>query len=337
MAEFGRASSLDRLVEAVRESRSHKPWRERVAELRPFTDFERTLWEEGVGGEMQVRFPYQPVFTRDAIIGYYTGSSGCRLMFDRRGNVVFAAEVGLESPLLDPIDLLPAGKIAGVVSRGVRPATRALGKAGRATGSALCRNLRSASTMASEMVSIGARRIHPSGLVRKAVDKMKATAAKLRTLKPATTTDDVFREISEELGLDVAQVTTKWHFPGSWSKVKDLAYRAIFGVDNLPFNSPGKVKVSVHHIVEKWAGGKHSTDNLVPLLQRVHAKVSGIYSRNIVISGERIPLRKWMVETLSPEERRGVGYKILFECITKTDDAELKVLMKQTPMFRELL
>ena len=53
------------------------------------------------------------------IIGYNVGTGSVTLLTDREGHIVLGDEGGLETPLLDPLDLLPTPGTAGKVATGI--------------------------------------------------------------------------------------------------------------------------------------------------------------------------------------------------------------------------
>jgi hypothetical protein len=92
--------------------------------------------------------------------------------------------------------------------------------------------------------------------------------------------DDDWTAINEELGLTSQTPRTNWTLPGTWKQVKPEAYRLIFGSQTLPsINRPGQVQMTLGHVVEKSTGGANALDNLMPQLNEVNVRLSGIYAR----------------------------------------------------------
>ena len=92
--------------------------------------------------------------------------------------------------------------------------------------------------------------------------------------------DDDWSAVGKELGATAPTPRTAWNLPGGWRQAKPEAFRLIFGSKTLPdINRPGNVKMTLGHIVEKSTGGTHSLDNLMPQLNAVNVRLSGIYAR----------------------------------------------------------
>jgi hypothetical protein len=86
--------------------------------------------------------------------------------------------------------------------------------------------------------------------------------------------------LGKELGATPGAAPTGWTLPGKWRQAKTEAFHLIFGSKTLPdINRPGRVRLTLGHIVEKSTGGTHSLDNLMPQLNAVNVKLSGIYAR----------------------------------------------------------
>ena len=100
-----------------------------------------------------------------AVIGFKYSSGGYWEVYDLEGNLVDVGEVGLEHPLIDPIDIF-AGLLAGSVFSGGRAAVRGLGAAGE-------------KAVAETAAETGLRAVLRS-IGRKTLDAIRATYRALR-------------------------------------------------------------------------------------------------------------------------------------------------------------
>lgn len=166
---------------------------------------------------------------------------------------------------------------------------------------------------------------------------------------------EVFEELAEEVGTAPAKVTPNWTISGSWRTAKKEAYRLIFGSKTLPdINRPGAVKMTLGHIVEKSTGGTHSLDNLMPQLNDVNVKLSGIYGRKpfrltlpdgsqvrmTSINGKQITgsLREAFDSGLfDMAEQRAISNYITQQVITPAFEKELADLIKKIPDLADLV
>ena len=73
---------------------------------------------------------YRAVFKDGIVIGYLRSSGGYTEMRDIDGNFVWSDEIGLETPLLDPIDLIPFELVGSLVAKAGSIGLRAAAKVG---------------------------------------------------------------------------------------------------------------------------------------------------------------------------------------------------------------
>lgn len=167
--------------------------------------------------------------------------------------------------------------------------------------------------------------------------------------------EEVFEELAEELATTPATITPNWVIGGNWRTAKKDAYRLIFGSKSLPdINRPGKVQMTLGHIVEKSTGGTHSLDNLMPQLNAVNVKLSGIYGRKpfrltlpdgrdvpmTSINGKKIPgsLREAFDSgVFTMDEQRAISNFITQQVITPAFEKELANLIAKIPNLAELV
>ena len=122
----------------------------------------------------------------------------------------------------------------------------------------------------------------------------------LRSKKPVA--DDDWSALNEGLGLTPPTPRNDWTLPGTWKQAKPEAYRLIFGTKTLPdINRPGQIKMTLGHIVEKSTGGAHALDNLMPQLNAVNVKLSGIYGAKTF----RLPQSAEVVTSLNGKQITG--------------------------------
>ncbi|NJO18090.1 MAG: DUF4157 domain-containing protein [Thioploca sp.] len=76
-------------------------------------------------------FPaYKPVYDKDEIVGYFCSSGGYSEVVDLDGKIVWSDEIPLETPLIDPIDLIPFELVGSLATKAATIGLRAIGKAG---------------------------------------------------------------------------------------------------------------------------------------------------------------------------------------------------------------
>jgi hypothetical protein len=128
------------------------------------------------------RRPLEPLMDEEtgAVVGFRYGGTYWEI-FDLEGNLVESGEVGLESPLIDPIDIL-AGGLTGLgrslLGGGVRSAAR--GVAGRVAGATAARlGLRSAIAVLSRRALIAVRASFRAIRMRGALRFTATTAARM--------------------------------------------------------------------------------------------------------------------------------------------------------------
>jgi hypothetical protein len=161
--------------------------------------------------------------------------------------------------------------------------------------------------------------------------------------------NEIWDELAKELGTTPATTTPTWTLPGAWRSAKAEAYKLIFGRSTLPdINRPGRIQMTLGHIVEKATGGTHSLDNLMPQLNKVNVRLSGIYGRKPfalqlpdgtwkpigTINGKAITgsLREAFESgDFSYEELRAISYWITGSVITPELETELAELIKKIP------
>lgn len=180
-----------------------------------------------------------------------------------------------------------------------------------------------------------------------------------RTDKPlpeqAPKGEEIWEELAEELGTSPAKAVSNLTIHGNWPKAKKAAYHLIFGSGTLPaINRPGRVKMTLGHIVEKSTGGLHALDNLMPQLNAVNVKLSGIYGRKPfhlkLPSGEEVRLTaingKQVTGSLREAfesgifdiaEQRAISNYITLQVITPEFEKELAELIKKIPNLTELV
>ena len=149
-------------------------FRARLASRSPRSDFERKI-RRGEAPE------YKPVYDNGTVVGYRRSSGGYYEVRDVEGNFVTSGEKPLESPLIDPIDLIPfellaslAVKAAAIGLRAaVRIGTRMLTKEG-------------GKVVVEEGVKLGAKGV--AGEAGGAATKQVTTAAAGDTARAATAT-----------------------------------------------------------------------------------------------------------------------------------------------------
>jgi hypothetical protein len=173
----------------------------------------------------------------------------------------------------------------------------------------------------------------------------------------AATTDDVFSGLGKEMGSTPAKVGKNWVIPGNWRKAKPEAFRLIFGSATLPdINRTGDVKLTLGHIIEKSTGGANAFNNLIPQLNAVNVKLSGIYARKPfrlkLPSGEEVvikelndkPIKGSLREAFQSgqfdmEEQRAISDYLLHQVVGENPEFEkqLAELIKQIPNLAQLL
>jgi hypothetical protein len=177
-----------------------------------------------------------------------------------------------------------------------------------------------------------------------------APVTQVRTAGP-----EVWEELAKELETTPTTSLTNWTIPGKWSSAKPLAYNLIFGEKMLPeINRPGNIQMTLGHLIEKATGGTHSLDNLMPQLNKVNVRLSGIYSSKTfalplpngemkiikAINGKAIngTLREaFQSGAFSPEEQRAISYFITSMVITPELEAELADLIRKIPNLQSLV
>jgi hypothetical protein len=91
---------------------------------------------------------------------------------------------------------------------------------------------------------------------------------------------EIWHELAKELETTPSKIIPNWTISGTWRSAKRKAYQAIFGKKTLPdINQLGHIQMTLGHIVEKATGGTHSLENLMPQLNKVNVRLSGIYGR----------------------------------------------------------
>ena len=72
-------------------------------------ELDLTEWEQRIAYDLA----YRPVFEDEGtlLLGYYRSSGGYEEIRDREGTIVWSDEIGLETPLLSPVDLIGPGVI----------------------------------------------------------------------------------------------------------------------------------------------------------------------------------------------------------------------------------
>jgi hypothetical protein len=166
---------------------------------------------------------------------------------------------------------------------------------------------------------------------------------------------EVFEELAKELQTTSGTPVPNWNIPGNWRSAKPKAYKLIFGEKTLPdINRPGKIQMTLGHIIEKATGGTHSMENLMPQLNKVNVQLSGIYGRKPfslplpngelkvieAINGKPIngSLREAFASgAFSPEEQRAISYFITELVITPELEAELADLIGKIPNLQDLV
>ena len=176
---------------------------------------------------------------------------------------------------------------------------------------------------------------------------------------PVTLTRTAGPEIWEELAKELETTPTtslpNWTIPGNWSSAKPSAYKFIFGEKTLPeINRPGNIQMTLGHIVEKATGGTHSLDNLMPQLNKVNVRLSGIYGRKPfalplpngemkvieAINGKAIngSLREALESgRFSIDEQRAISYFVTSMVTTPELEAELADLIRKIPKLQGLV
>jgi hypothetical protein len=167
--------------------------------------------------------------------------------------------------------------------------------------------------------------------------------------------EEVFAELGKELGTTPARVVPGWTIPGNWRTAKRDAYRLIFGSSTLPdINRPGRIRMTLGHIVEKSTGGTHSLDNLMPQLNAVNVRLSGIYGRTpfhlvqpggaevrmTAINGKPIvgSLRDAFASgAFDSAEQRAISNYLTLQVITPEFERELDELIRLIPNLADLL
>jgi len=97
--------------------------KERLVARSPRTTFELRLRR----GE----FPaYKPIYDKGVVVGYSRSSSGYTEAVDLDGKIVWSSEIPLETPLLDPIDLIPFELLGSLAAKAATIGLRAVVKAG---------------------------------------------------------------------------------------------------------------------------------------------------------------------------------------------------------------
>ena len=87
-------------------------------------------------------------------------------------------------------------------------------------------------------------------------------------------------DLAQALGTAPARVVPNWTLEGNWKAVKPEAYELVFGSKTLPdINRPGRIRMTLGHIVEKTSHPIHSLENLLPQLNAVNVKLAGIFAR----------------------------------------------------------
>ena len=165
----------------------------------------------------------------------------------------------------------------------------------------------------------------------------------------------VWEELAQELETTPVINLANWTVPGKWRSAKPQAYKLIFGERTLPdINRPGNIRMTLGHIVEKATGGTHSLDNLMPQLNAVNVRLSGIYGRKPfalplpngemkvieAINGKAIngSLRgAFESGTFSLDEQRAISYFVTSMVITPKLERELTDLIKRIPNLESLI
>ncbi|MGZ4316455.1 MAG: hypothetical protein ACXVRS_11570 [Gaiellaceae bacterium] len=345
---------------------------------RPLTAFEEKL----VGGWKEKRV--ELLLDGSKLVGYFVGIEG--LAYPVTGESPVAVppdEPGLVHE--DPIfDLLVGGRIAKplgpalgrVVTAGGRLAgpvmTRLAAIAGRLAGPVTSRMASMARTfvlklafvvgkaesgLAEEPVFADVASVVTETTERRAVSTVASEGAAQSggaAVTVAETTEAHFAEVGKQFGTTPARPSPGWTIPGTWRSAKPLAYRFIFGQSTLPdINRLRAIRMTLGHIVEKATGGRHSLENLMPQLNKVNVRLSGIYGRKpfamplpdgawkriSVINGKRIEgsLREAFESgVFSYEEQRAISHWITGTVITPELEAELADLIRRIPKLAEL-
>jgi hypothetical protein len=164
---------------------------------------------------------------------------------------------------------------------------------------------------------------------------------------------EIWEELAKELETTPSKAIPNWNIPGKWRSVKPQAYEFIFGERALPdLNRPGKIQMTLGHIVEKATGGTHSLDNLMPQFNKVNVRLSGIYGRKPFalplpngemkviesINGKAIngSLREALA-SFSLDEQRAISYFVTSSVITPELETELAALIKKIPHLKDLV
>jgi hypothetical protein len=159
-------------------------------------------------------------------------------------------------------------------------------------------------------------------------------------------------DLAQALNTTPARVVENWNLPGDWKRVKPDAYELVFGARTLPdINRPGRIRMTLGHIVEKTSRPMHSMENLIPQLNAVNVKLSGIFARkpfNIQVdahsnlSPTRIngkPIGTGSLRdafgsgTFTVDEQRALGYYLLDHVLAEHPafETELADLVREIP------
>ncbi len=159
-------------------------------------------------------------------------------------------------------------------------------------------------------------------------------------------------DLAQALNTTPARAVDNWNLPGDWKRVKPDAYELVFGARSLPdINRPGRIRMTLGHIVEKTSRPMHSMENLMPQLNAVNVKLSGIFARkpftlqvdahsNLAptnINGKPIgagSLRDAFGSgTFTVDEQRALGYYLLDHVLAEhpTFEPELAHLVGEIP------
>ena len=120
-----------------------------------------TEWEQSIAS----RSEYRPLFDDDGrtLLGYYMSFGGYEEVRDRLGNVAWSDAIGLESPILSPIDFVGSGLIRVGGCLGVRFVTRFI------------------SRVTARRVASGISAGAASRMGRAVIDRLRETASRITT------------------------------------------------------------------------------------------------------------------------------------------------------------
>jgi hypothetical protein len=142
-----------------------------------------------------------------------------------------------------------------------------------------------------------------------------------------------------------------WDVPGDWKTVKPDVYTLVFGSRTLPnINRPGRIQMTLGHIVEKTSVPMHSAENLIPQLNAVNVKLAGIFARvpfRLRIDGNtevvlqnlnNKPITGSLRDAFGSgaftvDEQRALGLFLLDQVVAETPqfEADLERLVNQIP------